>query len=155
MTRQLTLPMYLRQDLRLLSGAHYLDALCFKAQKCMQYGPWLSLMQHLSMKLPLSSNPLFDLQAPALVIAQIVSLEKLPKSDKLKKCKVSTGDSSVQVWPRGAAGMISKLLLEADGRRLLVVGMQQTLHIGCWSAEQALMVCRWSQMRPMLRLACM
>lgn len=62
-------------------------------------------MQHLLMKLPLSSNPLFDLQAPALVIAQIVSLEKLPKSDKLKKCKVSTGDSSVQVWPGGATGI--------------------------------------------------
>lgn len=59
----------------------------------------------LSVQTSLSSGHWFDLQAPALVIAEIVSLERLPKSDKLKKCKVSTGDNSVQVWRCGAACM--------------------------------------------------
>ena len=37
------------------------------------------------------------LQVSALVIAKIISLECLPKSDKLKKCKISIGNNSVQV----------------------------------------------------------
>ncbi len=37
------------------------------------------------------------LQEPGLVIAKIISLERLPKSDKLKSCKISTGNSIIQV----------------------------------------------------------
>ena len=37
------------------------------------------------------------MQEPGLIIAEIISIERLPKSEKLKKCKISTGEGTIQV----------------------------------------------------------
>ncbi|KAK9867845.1 hypothetical protein WJX84_006601 [Apatococcus fuscideae] len=63
-------------------------------------------------------------EVPELLVARVLSLERLPKSDKLKKCKVSTGDGTLQVVTNAqnvAVGM--HVILAPVGARVPSSGM--------------------------------